>query len=202
MQKLSQLIHTLFIGQQAKAAATIKTCNIDGAGVPTVAANGVDLVVTTAAGTVPSGEFIAEKVWNSVWNDIVDFQLVCDEIVFGKCYYDTFDGAKVCNQRCQKSAIGIASDTFGFAVGQGRYPDRQIPIAVCGWVLAFTDKEYEAGTPLTNNENGILTEMTSEEKHQHPERMLALYKKPEKDKFFGTLNHKVEVNGRHWVKVK
>lgn len=203
MQKLSQLIHTLFIGQQAQSAATIKTCNIDAAGVVTVAAGGVDLVVTTALGGAASGEFAAEKVWGAVWNDIADFQLVCDEIVFGKCYYDTFDGAKICNQRCQKSAIGIASDTFGFAVGQGRYPSQQqVPIAVSGWVLAYVDKTYEPGTPLTNNEEGILSEMTTEEKLKFPERLLAIYKKPEFDTIFGTEKKKVDVNGRHWVKVK
>lgn len=200
MQKLSFLANLLTIGNIAEGVTTLRACSIDSSGNLTIPGIGADLCVSND-GSTASGQFIAQKVWNSVWNDLADFQLVCDEVVFGKCYYDTFDGAKICNVRCQKSVIGIASDTFGMALGQGRYQN-QIPIGTSGWVLAFVDKTYEPGTPLTNDERGYLTEMTLSEKQNYPERLIGIYKKPEYETQFGTENKKVDVNGRHWVKIK
>jgi len=150
---------------------------------------------------VPHGHFQAEKIWNSVWNDYADLQLLADELIPGKCYFDTYDGAKICNERCQLSVIGIASNTFAQAVGK-RSDTKQVPIAVAGWVLAFVDKEYPCGTPLTNNEFGELTEMTREEKMYYPERLVATYKRAELEEYFGSESSKVLVNKRHWVKVK
>ncbi|MBL7557241.1 MAG: hypothetical protein JNM24_15550 [Bdellovibrionaceae bacterium] len=200
MQKLSFLTNLLTLGNKASAASTLRACNIDGTGGVTVTPGGADLCVSNGGGGADA-QFAASRVWNAVWNDVVDFQLVCDEVVYGKCYFDTFDGAKICQSRCQKSVIGIASDTFGFAVGRGRYPN-EVPIAIGGWVLAFVDKIYEPGTVLTCDTKGDLTEMTLEEKQMYPERIVGIYKKPEYDEFFGPEKTKVKVNGRHWVKVK
>lgn len=151
--------------------------------------------------TTSMRQFAAEKVWNAVWNDFADFQLLSDKLEFGKCYIDTTDGARLCTERCQFSVIGVASDTFGHAAG-ARQDVTQVPIAVAGWVLAYVDKEYPCGTPLTNDENGNLTEMTLEEKRDYPERMIGIYKRKEMEKYFGPEESKIKVNGRHWVKVK
>ena len=140
-------------------------------------------------------------VWNALWNDIADFQLLNDELVFGKCYADTKDGAKICTTRCQMSAIGIATDTFGMSVGSRANPI-EVPIGIAGWVLAHVDQEYECGTVLTNDANGNLTKMTREEKMEYPERILAIYKRKEMDEQWGDNARKVAVNGRHWVKIK
>lgn len=147
------------------------------------------------------GYLYASRVHNPVWNDVVDYQQLNDELIMGRCYYDTVEGAKLCTQRCQKGVIGIASDTYGMAVGS-RLDQTQVPIAVAGWVLAYVDKIYETGTPLTNDERGFLTEMTLEEKSHYPERLVATFKKPEYDKQFGPSDHKIKVDGRCWVKVK
>lgn len=144
----------------------------------------------------------ADRVWNAVWNDIADFQLLADKLEYGRCYMDTKDGAKICTHRCQMSVIGIASDTFGFGVGNGANVNREVPIAVAGWVLAYVDEEYECGTVLTNDEFGGLTAMTRSEKLEYPERIVAIYKRKEMDEFWGPDNLKIPVNGRHWVKVK
>ncbi len=149
-----------------------------------------------------NGEFKADRVWNAVWNDVADYQLLCDELVPGKCYFDTKDGAKICTERCQMSVIGIASDTFGYGVGNGANPNREVPIGVAGWVLAYVDQEYECGTPLTNDEFGNLTAMTKQEKMEYPERIVGLYKRKEMDEFWGPEGSKITVNGRHWVKIK
>ncbi len=150
----------------------------------------------------PKGHFMAEKVWNCVWNDYADFQEMAeDEVIPGKAYFDSYEGAKICTERCQLAVMGIASDTFAQIVG--KMPEkRQVPIAVAGWVLAYCDKQYPCGTPLTNDENGNLTEMSLAEKREYPERLIATYKKPENNDYFGTEDFKVRVDGRHWVKVK
>jgi hypothetical protein len=146
------------------------------------------------------GQLYAARIHNPVWNDVVDFQKLNDRLVPGLCYFDTIEGARVCTERCQKSAIGVASDTYGIAVGK-RQDQPQVPIAVAGWVLAYTDRVYDSGTPLTNDHRGFLTEMTMAEKHDYPERLLGIFKKPEYDLEFG-LDTKVKVDGRCWVKVK
>ena len=145
-----------------------------------------------------NGYFYATRVYNAVYNDIADFQELADELIYGKCYYDTLEGARICNTRCQKSVIGIASDTYGFGVGK---QEGSAPFAIAGWVLANVDQEYEPGDVLTNDENGNLTLMTEEEKCKFPERIVAIYKKKEKEKFCGPDNE-IEVKDRHWVKVK
>ena len=146
------------------------------------------------------GYLYATKIYNAVYNDIADFQEVDDKIIYGKCYYDTKEGAKICNKRCQMAVIGIASDTYGFGVGKVE-DEGYAPFAVAGWVLAYVDKEYPTGTPLTNDENGNLTEILSAEKREFPERIVAIYKKKEESLFWGP-NDDVRVDGRHWVKVK
>jgi len=145
------------------------------------------------------GYFYATKVYNAVYNDIADFQKVDDEVVYGKAYRLTETGAKICNERCQLGVVGICSDTFGFGVGISG--EGFAPFAVSGWVLAYVDKTYAPGTPLTCDEDGNLTEMTPEEKRNYPERLIAIYDRPETAEFWGP-NDEVRVNGRHWVKVK
>jgi hypothetical protein len=165
---------------------------------PLLPANPPDSILPLGNG----GEFKASKVWGAVWNDYADFQKLNDKLVYGKTYYDTVEGAKICTQRCQMGLMGVATNTFGLSVGQGANYGMEIPIAVSGWVLAYVDKEYATGTPLTNDENGNLTEMTLEEKRNYPERLIATYKKKELDTEWGIEGKKVPVDGRHWVQVK
>lgn len=202
MLKLSQLLNMLIIGNPAHGAARMYNVTVNtNTGAVTSWTAGNDLVLSQNKSTV-RGQFKAEKVWNAVWNDYADFQKLADRLEYGLAYYDTKEGARICNQRCQLSVMGIASDTFGHAVGQGANEGQELPIAVAGWVLAYVDKEYPCGTPLTNDEKGWLTEMTLQEKRDYPERLIATYKKIETRETFGTEAHQVSVNGRHWVKVK
>lgn len=166
------------------------------------------LVLTTNESAPPNptpseaGDFMAQRVWNSVWNDYADFQFLGEkEFIPGKVYYDTIEGARLCHERCQLAVMGVASDTFAHIVGTNP-EENQVPIAVAGWVLAYVDQEYPCGTPLTNDKDGNLTEMTLQEKRDFPERMVATYKKKELKDNFGTRTKQISVNGRHWVKVK
>lgn len=205
MAKLSQLLNLLIIGNPANAAIAARMKNVDINplnGTVTFTTAGADVALVNSAGTGLLGQIKATKIWNAVWNDYADFQLLDDRLEFGKCYVDTKSGAKVATTRCQLGVIGIASDTFGMAVGQGHTQKTEVPIAVCGWVLAYVDKEYPTGTPLTNDTHGNLTEMTLQEKRDFPERIVAIYKKPEPAAEFGDDVAKIKVNGRHWVMVK
>ncbi len=74
-------------------------------------------------------------------------------------------------------------------------------VAVAGFVLAYVDKEYKPGTPLTCTENGYLTEIKREDKIEYPERIVATYWKSEPADEWGSNSRKVKVNGRKWVKV-
>jgi hypothetical protein len=188
--------------QVGTGTARLRACTIASNGSITSTTAGNDMMLNANANSTPVGEFVAEKVWNAVYNDFADFQELNEneKLIYGKCYYDTENGAKICTERCQQSVIGIASNTFGFAAGANN-EEKQVPIAVTGWVLAYVDKEYKPGTPLTNDEFGNLTEMTQEEKINFPERLVAIYKKKEKQKKWGTENKKILVDNRHWVKI-
>jgi len=148
------------------------------------------------------GYLYATRVYNAVYNDIADFQLLADVLTPGLCYFEHRDGAKICTERCQIGVMGIASDTYGYGIGVRAEETSTVPIAVAGWVLAHVDKEYASGTPLTNNAIGSLTEMTMEEKTQYPERIIAIYARREDSLTWGPEDQKITVNGRHWVKVK
>ena len=200
MGKLSALLTSITFGTGANAPI-IERLDIDvNTGTESGVGTGNSLKVRN--GTPNTASIKADRVWNAVWNDVADFQLLADKLEYGRCYMDTKDGAMICSKRCQMSVIGIASDTFGFGVGNGANPNREVPIAVAGWVLAYVDKEYECGTVLTNDEFGNLTAMTRDEKLEYPERIVGLYKRKELDTFWGPENARIEVKGRHWVKVK
>jgi hypothetical protein len=191
------LASAVIIGGAGKAR--LVNCSINASGDIT-ADGGTDLMLNQHDDTSPNQEFIAEKVWNAVYNDVVDWQDLREgeQVTYGKVYADSYDGAYLPTGRCAKGVMGICSDTFGFAVGriQGR---AQIPVSVAGWCLAYVDQAYETGEPLTNTSSGCLTSMNASEKALYPERLVALYKRPEHEEVW---QGKVEVKGRHWVQVK
>ena len=193
-------------GSPGVNSPTLRSCSVDSnTGAITedttgTVENGPDLMINSAKDANPDQQIVASKLWNSVWNDVADFRKLNDKLIYGKCYYDTINGAKICDTQCQKSVIGIASNTFG--QGLGFIGAKSVPIAISGWVLAFVDKEYEIGTPLTNDENGDLTEITFEEKKWYPERLVAIYRNKEVNILWGPKDKEIEVNNRYWVKIK
>jgi len=151
------------------------------------------------------GHFYATKTFNNVWNDYADYQKVIGKAIPGKCYADTLQGAVLCTEYCQKSVIGIISDTYGHAVGIGEAGFA--PFGISGWVLAYIEPDVvdkiEPGDALTSSPNGNLTIMLRKDVKAYPDRVVAIYKKPERAKEWGPSNHsKIQVKGRHWVKIK
>lgn len=142
---------------------------------------------------------VGDKVYNAEWNDLVDCIEVQDNLIpqAGYCY--CFDGKNYykSSKYMDEGIIGLNSDTYGFIMGD-KHKDNQLKLAVAGFVLAYVDKEYPVGTPLTCTEGGILTELKIEDMKRHPESLVAtFYKKETKSKWHG-----VFVDDRMWVKVK
>lgn len=177
----------------------------------TIAFNGgtVDSGSTSGALTVSTGGIYAASgiksntgVYNAVWNDLADCIPVDDECKVEPGYCYCFDGEKYykSTKYLDEGIIGIDSDTYG--MNMGRKPGlNQMDVAVAGFVLAYVDREYKPGTPLTCTENGYLTEIKREDKIEYPERIVATYWKSEPADEWGSNSRKVKVNGRKWVKV-
>lgn len=141
--------------------------------------------------------FYAGAVHNAVWNDLADCIEVPEDtdLEFGYCY--TWNGNKVeKTSRKSKNCIGIHSNTAGLFMGEK--PVRTIQAAVAGFALAYTDKIYPEGTPLTWSDDGKLTKCTVLKRVLHPERVIATFYKEEKQESW----HGVKVNNRHWVKIR
>lgn len=157
---------------------------------------------TTTANTSVSG---FGAVYNAVWNDLADCLPVPESTILEPGYCYCFDGVNYykSTKYLDEGIMGIHSDTYGFAMGhEAEGEPLKFHLAVAGCVLAYVDKEYKSGTPLTCTKDGYLTEIQLQNKVEYPERIVATYWKPEPAEKWGAEGAEVPVNGRHWVKVK
>ena len=151
------------------------------------------------AGIGVANNVVGDNVYNAVWNDLVDCIEIQESLKpeFGYCY--CFDGKEYhkSSKYRDDGIVGIHSNTYGMIMGD-KQKENQLKIAVAGFVLAYVDKEYEVGTPLTCTEGGVLTELKIEDMEKHPESLVAtFYKKEDEENWNG-----VFVDNRMWVKVK
>lgn len=159
--------------------------------------------IKTVGSIVSKSPIMGSKVFNAVWNDLADCIPVNKEAIIEPGYCYCFDGEKYykSTKYLEKGIIGIESDTYGMHMGS-KPGVKQMDVAVSGFALAYVDKEYEPGTPLTCTENGYLTEIAKQDKIEYPERIVGTYWKPEPNEEWGSSDRKVKVNGRHWIKIK
>ena len=159
--------------------------------------------VVISGGLGVQGSIWGSKVYGCVWNDLADCIDVPEstDLEYGYCY--CFDGENYYKSTgyLDDGIIGIHSDTAGFHMGK-RENEKQMNVAVAGFVLAYVDKEYPVGTPLTCKENGILTKLKEEDISKNPHKIVGTFWKAESNEFWGAEGKEVEVNGRMWVKVK
>ncbi|MDR0675510.1 MAG: hypothetical protein LBF97_00515, partial [Elusimicrobiota bacterium] len=163
----------------------------------TKAASAAALIVGSTSG---SGSIYAHgKVYSAVWNDIVDFIEIDEDTIveYGKVYVLNNNTYRICKKRGEKGIIGISSDTYGLSTGS-REGIKQMPIAVAGFVLAYVNKIYESGTELIACKNGILKKANIVERLFNRAAIVGTFYKPEKQEKWNN----IEVDGRHWVKVK
>jgi len=144
-----------------------------------------------------AGDVYGDRVFGAVFNDIADFVNIDDdvEIIYGRAYVR--DNGKVrLSKKSDKGILGIASDTFGFGVGNDTEKN-QIPIAIGGWVLAEIDKVYPFATSLTYSSEGKLTKASILTRLLYTTKIVATFDREEKELEWNG----IKVNGRHWVKV-
>ena len=149
-----------------------------------------------------SGIMSATGVYNAVWNDLADCIPVDDECKVEPGYCYCFDGERYykSTKYLDEGIVGVDSDTYG--MNMGHKPNlNQMDVAVAGFVLAYVDKEYKPGTPLTCTKNGYLTRIKLKDKIRYPERIVATYWKNEPADEWGSDDRKVKVNSRKWVRI-
>lgn len=144
------------------------------------------------------GYFYATRVYNAVYNDIADFIVIPNdvEIEYGKVYKRNKDFTISTTNWYLDDFIGIASDTYGY--GLGNSAGKRIPIAIAGFVLAYVDQQYPPGSPLVAGPNGKLTLLKEEDLIANQYKIVAFYDRPERNSIWNG----IIVDGRHWVKVR
>lgn len=161
----------------------------------------------TLSGLGVGGDIVGDNIYNAVWNDMVDCIPVQEdlELEYGKCY--CFDGEKyyLSSRYLDDGIIGIHSDTAGFYVGSK--PEKCLEVAVAGFALAYVDRPYKPGTPLTCMENGYLTEIKEEDIEKNPHKIIGTFWKEEWEEWWGFKtpqceDHIMDVNGRMWIKIR
>ena len=175
--------------------------------------SGPSLIVTGIDTDSPAGMGVAKTVvadtaYNAVWNDLADCIEVPEgtELEYGRAY--CFDGEKYCksDKYLADGFIGIHTDTAGLFIGDKGVAN-QLKAAVAGFVLAYVDKVYKPGTPLTCGPDGVLTELKEEDIETNPHKLVGTFWKEETEYWWGYDDAKsdnlvVEVKGRHWIKVR
>jgi hypothetical protein len=159
---------------------------------------------TSTTRTNYDGYFYVTSVYGGGGLDFADSYEIDSAPRHGHAYYEDGTGvAKICDERCKRGVIGIATDMASFTAGTSIVKNG-VPISVAGWVLArcASGETYETGDKLTNDRTGQLTKMTPGEFAMFPERMVAVYLRPEPRRFISMGEKRFAVAGRHWVKVR
>ena len=168
-----------------------------------------NLNTDTLAGVGVGGDAVIDTAYNAVWNDMVDLIEVPEDtdLKFGKCY--CFDGEtyKESSKYLDDGFMGIHSDTSGMLLGYKGEDKKHLQAAIAGFALAYVDKEYPVGTPLTCGENGFLTELKKEDLPNNSHKLVGTFWKKEWSDWWGFERAKTEnlvtlVDGRMWVKVR
>lgn len=175
------------------------------------AASTVSSTSTEGSGTInlPNGGIYAKggvvaNAFYSSGNDFADCISSEDNVIDlepGYCY--CYNGEKYykSTKYLDEGIIGINSDTYGMHVGSAE-KEASLRVAVSGFALAYVDKEYKPGTPLTCTEKGYLTEISKQDKIEYPERIIATFWKKENKEYWISGLRRVEVNNRMWVKIR
>ena len=147
------------------------------------------------------GGIEAAKVFNAVWNDLSDRIEIDIKPEPGYAYALKDGHYQKTSKYMDQGYIGIESDTSGFEMG-GKDTEFELNVSVAGFVLAYVDKVYKPGTPLTVTKGGKLTKIKAIGRILHPEMVVATFWKPELKPTFGPEGGEKQVNGRMWVKIK
>ena len=156
---------------------------------------GTDAVYNTSVYTEGS------VLYGAAWNDYAEYRQATGSFEPGRVVCENGDDTlSLATERLQPGA-NIVSDTFGFAIG--RIFDNDVPVAVCGRVLAYPyeDREsYKPGDPVCAGPDGTVSKMSREEVCSYPDRIIGTVSAIPNYEAWGTT--RVPVNGRIWIKVR
>lgn len=156
--------------------------------------------LTVAGGVGIKGTLNADSISGAIWNDYAEYRETVHQIEPGHCVCEKGDG-KVCpsTRRLQKLPM-IVSDTFGFSIGKINETD--VPIAVCGRVLAYTDKpisKFKIGDWVCAGKNGKISKMSFIERLLFPDRKVGIVSSFPSQETWGSGN--VSTKDRIWIRV-
>lgn len=147
-----------------------------------------------------SGALNADSISGAIWNDYAEYRETVHQVEPGHCVCEKGDG-KVCpsTKRLQKLPM-IVSDTFGFSIGKINETD--VPIAVCGRVLVFTDKPlktFKVGDWVCSGKNGKVSKMNFFERFFFADRRVGIVSSFPSQETWGSGN--VSTKNRIWIRV-
>ena len=178
-----------------------------GGGISFVSSTGGSVLVydsTTSIG-YNTGVSISNGVLTGAgWNDFAearDASFVIDETCYGHVVVELGDDTLAFSTERLQPAGYIVSDTYGFVIG--KFEGYQIPVAVAGRALAYTDKDkntFSAGDAVCTGPNGTVSKMTREEIKEFPDRIVGYVSAIPTYEVWG--DKETKVNNRIWIKVK
>lgn len=156
--------------------------------------------LTVAGGVGIKGTLNADSISGAIWNDYAEYRETVHQIEPGHCVCEKGDG-KVCpsTKRLQKLPM-IVSDTFGFSIGKINETD--VPIAVCGRVLVFTDKPlktFKVGDWVCSGKNGKVSKMNFFERLFFADRRVGIVSSFPSQETWGSGN--VSTKDRIWIRI-
>lgn len=156
--------------------------------------------LTVAGGVGIKGALNADSISGAIWNDYAEYRETVHQIEPGHCVCEKGDG-KVCpsTKRLQKLPM-IVSDTFGFSIGKINETD--VPIAVCGRVLVFTDKPlktFKVGDWVCSGKNGKVSKMNFFERLFFADRRVGIVSSFPSQETWGSGN--VSTKDRIWIRI-
>lgn len=175
----------------------LRTLKING-NVGSISTETGTLVVTGGVGI--SGTLNADSISGAVWNDYAEYREADGEILPGHCVTEIGDGrVKKTAKRLERLPL-LVSDTFGFSIG--RINDNDVPVAVCGRVLAFTDKplsHFQIGDWVCAGKDGKVSKMNFFEKIFFADRRVGIVSSFPQQETWGSGN--VSTKNRIWIRV-
>jgi hypothetical protein len=125
-------------------------------------------------------EVHGDLVYGAVGNDFADeLEGFSEETmpIPGYAYAMTGKGIMLTDEYAQKGVIGVLSDSASFVAKNKNVGGKKGAFSVAGFVLAYVDREYPIGTPLTCTKWGKLTRANWIVRLFHSERILGTYLK-------------------------
>ena len=154
--------------------------------------------VKISGGLGVAKDIYGAKVHGSVYNDYAEYRQSEEPIEPGYIVYSGDDGILHKTVGRLQFFEGVVSDTFGFSIG--KTDKAQIPLAVAGRVLVYTDEELHAGNVVCAGPHGKACKMTKQEIKDYPDRIVGVVSEVPSYEIWGEEN--IPVNGRVWIRVR